>query len=197
MAATPVAAFDDEVRVSCGPPVAIDGGRHDYRQRLNDPELDRLSKLQVQFHLEPALKALQTGYWTNVFSNLDFTLKHWPNYEPALRLLVDAAFTPGAPRNHRAHCYLLWGRDFAPNDPAVWSSSALYYWRKRDLEAASLMWRQALELDPASAEIQYNLGLVSFAQKDYTKAREYARAAYDAGYPLPGLRKKLESVGRW
>jgi len=33
--------------------------------------------------------------------------------------------------------------------------------------------------------------------KNYPLAREEARQAYKLGYPLPGLRNKLEKLGEW
>jgi tetratricopeptide (TPR) repeat protein len=47
-----------------------------------------------------------------------------------------------------------------------------------------------------SAELIYNLGLVSYELGDLDAAVKYAGEAYGAGFPLPGLRRKLESSGR-
>jgi hypothetical protein len=54
-----------------------------------------------------------------------------------------------------------------------------------------------LSLDPQSAEANYNLGLLYAEQQDYAPAMKHAAAAYGAGYPLMGLRRKLEKVGAW
>ena len=47
-----------------------------------------------------------------------------------------------------------------------------------------------------SAEINYNLGLVSLELGEVDAAVDYARKAYSAGYPLPGLKRKLAAAGR-
>jgi hypothetical protein len=36
-----------------------------------------------------------------------------------------------------------------------------------------------------------------FDMKDYGKAVEYAKKAYDLGFPLAGLRNKLKQAGKW
>jgi tetratricopeptide (TPR) repeat protein len=47
-----------------------------------------------------------------------------------------------------------------------------------------------------SAEINYHLGLVSLDLGEVDAAVDYARKAYAAGYPLPGLKRKLAAAGR-
>ena len=53
----------------------------------------------------------------------------------------------------------------------------------------------ALKLDQGNANIHYNLGLVYLDLKDYPKAREHAQRAYELGFALTGLRKRLEAGG--
>lgn len=57
-----------------------------------------------------------------------------------------------------------------------------------------LRYEKAKETDYADAE--YFLGHVYFELKQYDKAREHADRAYKLGYPFPGLRKKLERIGK-
>jgi tetratricopeptide (TPR) repeat protein len=47
------------------------------------------------------------------------------------------------------------------------------------------------------ANLSYNLGLAYFDLKDYALAREYAKRAYELGFPLEGLKKKLQQAGQW
>jgi len=49
----------------------------------------------------------------------------------------------------------------------------------------------------ASAEINYALGLLYADRGAYASAMECAKRAYALGYPLPGLKKKLEKAGQW
>ena len=48
-----------------------------------------------------------------------------------------------------------------------------------------------------SAVIQYNLGLINLEMGNVTAAADNARKAYSMGYPLPGLKKKLQQAGHW
>ena len=43
----------------------------------------------------------------------------------------------------------------------------------------------------------YDLGLAYLDIRDYASANREAHAAYRLGYPLPGLRLRLERMGRW
>jgi len=52
-------------------------------------------------------------------------------------------------------------------------------------------------LNGKSAEISYNLGLICLELKDFDAATTYAKRAYELGYPLPGLKNKLQKLGRW
>jgi tetratricopeptide (TPR) repeat protein len=46
-----------------------------------------------------------------------------------------------------------------------------------------------------SAEIHNAIGFAYLNAKDYEKARQHARKAYELGFPLPGLRDKLADAG--
>ena len=58
-------------------------------------------------------------------------------------------------------------------------------------------WLRALQIDHDAVEAHYNLGLLYFNQKNFSKSVEHARLAYDLGYPLPGLKSKLMKKGHW
>ncbi len=47
-----------------------------------------------------------------------------------------------------------------------------------------------------SAEINYALGLMYVEQRNYPAAQACATRAYDLGYPLPGLKHKLQRLGQ-
>ena len=48
-----------------------------------------------------------------------------------------------------------------------------------------------------NANVHYNLGLAYVDLKRYDKALNSAHAAYRLGFPLPGLKNKLQRVGAW
>lgn len=67
--------------------------------------------------------------------------------------------------------------------------------KKPDLAKEALL-RGEEATSGRSAEISYYLGLVSLELGQVDAAEDYARKAYAAGYPLPGLKKKLAAAGR-
>ena len=68
--------------------------------------------------------------------------------------------------------------------------------QKKYPEAIEQM-KVAVDLDPKNAEAHYNLGLLYERTGSIEEAVEHARVAYDLGYPLNGLRKKLDRRGVW
>ena len=52
-------------------------------------------------------------------------------------------------------------------------------------------------LAPNSSEAHYNIGLMYTEMEEYPLAREHAQKAYSLGFPLPGLRSKLQRAGQW
>jgi TPR repeat protein len=50
---------------------------------------------------------------------------------------------------------------------------------------------------PDNATAHYNLGLLYFDKKNYSKAKVHAEKAYALNFPLPGLRNRLKKVGKW
>lgn len=84
-----------------------------------------------------------------------------------------------------------------PNDAMAYSAYAVMYRSQKQLDKAKQV---LLDGDAAtegrSAEIQYNLGLLMLDLGDVDSAVAYARKAYALGFPLPGLRNKLQRMGR-
>jgi Tfp pilus assembly protein PilF len=52
-------------------------------------------------------------------------------------------------------------------------------------------YEEALRLAPNDPEVNYNAGLFFVSQGEIERARQHAAVAYGAGYPLPGLRKRI------
>ncbi|HEX8601940.1 MAG TPA: ABC transporter permease, partial [Pseudoduganella sp.] len=64
-------------------------------------------------------------------------------------------------------------------------------------EAALTQMEEAARLEPGNGVNQYNLGLVYLRRKNFEKARDAAKLAYELGIPLPGLKNKLAAAGQW
>jgi tetratricopeptide (TPR) repeat protein len=83
-----------------------------------------------------------------------------------------------------------------PRDERIYLAMSSDYRKQGKMDLAL----QALKRGEAatgggSATLHYYLGLASLESGDKQSAVEYARKAYSAGFPLPGLRNKLAAAG--
>lgn len=80
--------------------------------------------------------------------------------------------------------------------PVGYQAKSMFYRDRGELESARAVLERGNDaLEGKSAELHYFLGLVLVDLKDFEAAQEHARAAYEQGYPLPGLRERLASSG--
>jgi len=192
----------------CGD-LATGYGPFDY----TDPQ--DLKKLPVveTYHFTPKVEQLRGGESSYIWDDLDYTLRAFPNHHRALYAFVryeikmrqksqqkNNYYKPpmtkyGYPAS--AECYFDRALRWRPNDPTVRMLYGLYLHRKDDLRKALDQYRISEKIQPNVADLQYNLGLLYFDLKNYKLAKEHAKKAYQLGYPLPGLRKKLASIGQW
>jgi tetratricopeptide (TPR) repeat protein len=174
-------------------------GLNDYRLRDSTPQLQWAIADNKTNHMDVDVGRMRAGeYSERVMGGLDFTLTRWPNHLPALKALIEYNFAGGKPYTYLpAKCYFVRARQFTPDDVDVVLAEAYWTWKKGDREGAKTLYRQALDISPESAEAHYDLGLVHFELADYGEALKHAWAAYAAGYPLPGLKRKLQQAGKW
>jgi tetratricopeptide (TPR) repeat protein len=173
--------------------------RNDYRMRDSTPQMQWSVADVKRNHLDAAQQRMNAGEFSErVLADLDFILRHWPNHGPALEALIRYDLAGGRPFGYDGtQCYLARAQDFVPDDRNVMLARAYYFFKKGDKRSALAEYQNVLALDPESADAHYNLGLLYFEMSDFEKARAHARAAYAKGYPLPGLRRKLERAGQW
>jgi tetratricopeptide (TPR) repeat protein len=87
--------------------------------------------------------------------------------------------------------------ELQPKSDVLYSATAVLQRKLGRLdEAKETLLRGFKASDGASAEINYNLGLILLELGDLDGAARHAELAYDLGYPLPGLRAKLQRLGR-
>jgi tetratricopeptide (TPR) repeat protein len=67
----------------------------------------------------------------------------------------------------------------------------------RSREAKETLLQGVKVLERESAEVYYNLGLVSLELGEVDSAADYASRAYELGFPLPGLRNRLQKLGKF
>ena len=79
-----------------------------------------------------------------------------------------------------------------PRDATVYMLHGMYYHWNSEWTESEAQYLQAYKLRPNDPQINYNLGLMYFDRGDFESSAKYARTAYDNGYPLQGLSKKLK-----
>jgi tetratricopeptide (TPR) repeat protein len=152
-------------------------------------------------HFTQDVEALRGGSTGQLGGDLDYTLRASPNHARALIAManlgrrLNTSQPTGA--KYSIPCYFDRAIRFAGDDPMVRLVYGTYLSRVGKQREAVDQLEVAAKLDPDNANIHYNLGLIYLDLKDYPKARENAKRAYDLGFALPGLRKRLEAAGQW
>lgn len=170
-------------------------GPFDYRTSR-----DKLAVVET-YHFTQDVEALRSGATGQIGSDLDYTLRASPNHPRALIAMANLGRKlntdrpPGA--KYPVPCYFERAIRFANDDPMVRLVYGTYLARVGKRKMAVEQLESALRLDQDNANVHYNLGLVYLDLKDYPKAREHAQRAYELGFSLPGLRKRLEAAGQW
>jgi tetratricopeptide (TPR) repeat protein len=175
-------------------------GPWDYRSRASSDRRAWDHNDNMKNHYQPAIASMQAGvYIVDVIRDIDFLLRVWPNHHLGLRARIQYEEAGGKLYGFRTvECYLERARRMAPDDVAVILIEANYFWKnKKDMERAREDYEEALKLQPDSMDVNYNAGLFYFAAGKFDRALEHAQFAYARGYPLPGLRRKLEEKGYW
>lgn len=180
----------------CGP-LTNSFGPFDYRDPRNADPLKNINSN----HFGPDVEAGIRGQSGSIGNDLNYTLRAFPNHHRALLTLVRLA-----ERNRSEDmlglgrpvtCWLVRAAEYAPDDPVVHSIFAVHLKRRGLLNDAVRQVEQALALRPDDPNTLYNAGLLHFDAKNYDKAAEYAVKAYKAGFELPGLKQKLQAMGKW
>lgn len=173
-------------------------GPFDYRKKASLPaEIHMVEHAHFTTDVENNIKGA-TGY---LAGDLDYTLRAWPNHPRALAAMSRQGILEKSlqPRGAKfpIDCYFLRAFTFAPDDGtphAVFGNHLLAHNKENEAMAE---FKRAVELEPDNATINYNAGLAYFKTKDYDKALLHAKKAYALNFPLPGLKNKLVSVGKW
>jgi len=134
-------------------------------------------------------------------AGFSYTLWAFPNHPYSLAAMEDIAFKakndtpPGA--QLRIHCYFQRAVRFTPDDPMVRVMYGYYYARRGKKQEAMRQLQMAESLSDDNSGVAVYAAFSYFEIKEYEHALRAAKQAYQLGYQLPGLRKKLEHAGIW
>lgn len=174
-------------------------GPYDYTNPIHRG--DPLQTVEVA-HFTPKVERLESGERSgkDPIGDIDYTLRAFPNHHRALYSLITYYFKFTNFHNERKiypECYLQRALNFKRDDGNVLLLFGLYLHKSGALVDAQKKYKEAEKLMPNSAELHYNMGLLYFDLKDFANSKKYGIRAYELGYPLPGLRKKLKQAGHW
>lgn len=153
----------------------------------------RLGKQKLQKKFDHIIETPAAGF--------SYTLWAFPNHPAALAAMEDLGSKhqsekpPGA--NLRIHCYFQRAVKFVPEDPLVRSIYGYYYARRNNRLEALNQLSKAESIDNESMSVLVYAAFAYLEIKEYDKALSAAKGAYQLGYSLPGLRNRLERVGKW
>jgi Tfp pilus assembly protein PilF len=152
-------------------------------------------------HFTSRVETLQGAMTGKIGGDIDYTLKVFPNHPRALLSMATLAerekTNKPAGSQYTLDCWFDRAMRFQPGDGVVQVIYGITLLRQDKTREAIDRLESAVELLGDNANAYYNLGLAYFKTKDYDTALKYAHKAYAAGFPLPGLRNKLEQVGKW
>ena len=152
-------------------------------------------------HFTPEVEAGIKGNTSYLGGDLDYTLRAIPNHARALATLAMVSLRDKQVKvpatKWPVECYFNRAIRFAPDDAAVRATYGSYLLSLGKTNEAVGMFTAAVELAPEDPTINYNAGLAYLKKKEYDKARQHAKKAYELGFPLPGLKNKLVEAGKW
>jgi tetratricopeptide (TPR) repeat protein len=173
-------------------------GPFDYRLRAeNIDSFNLVESAHFTAEVENGVKGTSGA----IGGDLDYTLRAIPNHHRALAAMARVGVRtkslqiPGA--KYPVECYFERAMRFQPNDGGVRAEMGNYLYALGKTDKAFSMFKDAAELSPENATVNYNLGLAYFQKKDYDNSLLYAKKAYALGFPLPGLKNKLAAAGKW
>lgn len=170
-------------------------GPFDYRDPVS--KRDNLPIVET-YHFTADVESLRHGRSGSVYGDLRYTLRAFPNHHRALRSIarygIEGGEIPLDDDIPAVDCYFERAIAFRPDDAAVHVIYANYLFKRGERDEARKQYEEALRLGPDSVEINYVAGLFFVDMGDLRRAKELAKIAYDNGYPLPGLKKKIAAA---
>lgn len=83
-----------------------------------------------------------------------------------------------------------------PKQGSAYAAMSIMYGKMgNSVEQMAILEKGIAATEGQSAELHYFIGLQLAKQERFEKAREHAIQAYTLGYPLPGLKRRLERAG--
>ena len=194
LAASPAALGQASV---CGNPAAEGSNAQDYRTASQQAR-----QVVERRHFTDDVRMMRRGTSTSeVAADIAYTLTKFPNHYQALMTMGDYSLkvkrNPPPGGRYTVECWFERALRFKPDDAMVKTVYGLYLIKAKRPKDAVVQFEAAVAQAGDDANVHYNLGLAYVDLKEYDKALKSAHAAYRLGFPLPGLKNKLQRVGAW
>ena len=166
---------------------------------------DGLINLLEKNHLNQSVRTLQRGQTSPLPGDMLFIMRIIPNHPLVLDTYsrFEKKYNESAMfRNdnyvrkpvYAAECLFRRANKVFPGNAQTMLVWGLHHYRNDEYVEALDKLTTANALSPSDVEVQYNLGLTYAQLGNVDKAKEFAQLAYAAGYPLPGLKNKIEQL---
>lgn len=208
LASLPVAAQDlQEPYDNDCLPLRIEGrhGPFDYRTAKRN-ERDLVEKVHFNEHYRAykmGKKKFQKRFDHIIetpAAGFGYTLWAFPNHHVALAAVEDLGIKQKSEKvdglQLRVECYFQRAVRLAPNDGLVRALYGYYFARRDQVAQAERQLSSAIELRGNDVNVLNYVATAYLEVGKLDQAVEYARQAYAAGYPFPGLRQRLQKAGR-
>lgn len=161
-------------------------------------------------HFTHEVERLIRGRSSSVPSDIDYTLRAFPNHSRALWSMIEYQLknnpkkkftrqTLSLPISHTLRypvpppeCYLNRAEAFDSGDATVQIIYGVYLHKRRQHVDALGRYLKGEKLDPLNVELLYNIGLLYTDLGEFNKAKEYADKVYAENYPFTALRERLQ-----
>lgn len=158
-------------------------------------------RLVENVHFDANVENLVRGHTAiDPLGDIRYTLNRFPNHPRALWAMSRASRHPkwqSRTNQTQVACFFEKALHLHPNDKSVMMVYGMHLHKSGKLDEAAEKYQRAGQLGLDSSEYHYNYGLLLFDKGEMEEAREQAELAYQKGYPLPGLQKKLSAAGHW
>lgn len=153
-------------------------------------------------HFTANVREMRKGESTNLLAaDIAYTLRHFPNHHPALLTMGEWSLkqkqNPPPGGQVTVECWFQRAAAFTPDDAMVKTVYGLYLIKRKKPEEAVRQLEAAAVQAGDDANVHYNLGLAYVDLKQYDKALLSAHKAYQLGFPLMGLKNRLQRAGAW
>jgi len=191
----PAMAASAQQVVGCGSVESGAWGPFDYRTQKEN------LAIVENVHFTRRIENLEPERGNPPGDDLRYTLGAYPNHPRALRAMARLAEREKREKPTGAAytitCYFDRAIRFRPDDGTVRMIYGVFLGRRGAKTQAIEQLEIARNLVGDDPNLHYNMGLVYFDLKDFPRSLEHAHKAYSLGFPLPGLKNKLQKAGKW